>query len=58
MVSSITDPDGLYGHPVTYTLWELSNGRLLATALEGRRGSERRCSHAIGFSLNNEEDSE
>jgi hypothetical protein len=49
VASSITDPDGFYGSPLTYTLWLLSTGDYLATALEGRRDShERKCSHALG----------
>lgn len=48
VASSLTDPDGIYGSPLTYTLWELSDGRYLATALEGRRDDPRKCSHAVG----------
>jgi len=48
VASSITDPDGVYGSPLTFTLWLMSDGSYLSTALEGRRDTEDyKCSHAI-----------
>ena len=47
VASSITDPDGVYGSPLTFTLWLMSDGSYLSTALEGRRDTEDyKCSHA------------
>ena len=47
VASTITDPDGVYGAPLTFTLWLMSDGSYLSTALEGRRDTpEYKCTHA------------
>jgi len=46
VASSITDPDGVYGSPLIFTLWLLSDGAWLSTALEGSRETpDYKCTH-------------
>jgi len=46
-LSSLTDPDGTYGHPVVYTEWGLLNGEPLLREYLWPADSSRECEHYV-----------
>jgi hypothetical protein len=46
-LSSLTDPDGIYGHPVIFTEWGLLNGSPLLREYRWPSDDDRDCEHYV-----------